>query len=172
MPGDFSWMEIMGIAGWPLWLVLGCNSLLITLIYERLWYLWKPLQMRSRWLKGQVKGGVTKKEWENLFFQEQRRVHIGFPLIRNLIIICPLVGLLGSLFNLMQLLQLEGFEPFYTSTMYSYMVIRLALPVCIGLGSAMVGWVALRLYVKGVKSFIRNYPRLLSKKVRVQGSVL
>ena len=167
MSVDFSWLDIISIAGWSLWLVLGCNSLLVTLIYERLWYLWKPLQMRNRWLKEkekESKGSLTKKQWENLFFQEQKRVHIGLPFIRNLIIICPLIGVFGGLFNLIQLLQDEGLTLFYTPTMFSYIAIYLALPLLIGLSSALLGWVALRLYVKGIRLFIRNYPRLFAKR--------
>jgi len=162
----FSWIDIIGVAGWPLWFVLGCNSLLITLIYERLWYLWKPWQMRKRWQENKVNQKLTRCEWERLFFQEQRRVHIGFPLIRNLIIICPLVGLLGGLINCIQLLQEEGLTVFYTPTMYSYVVIKLSLPLVIGIGSALIGLIALKLYVKGVKAFITHLSLFFNEKER------
>ncbi len=163
MFSEFSLAEVINISGWSLWLVLGCNSLLVTLIYERLWYVWKPFQMRKRWLYPNKKNGFSRQEWEQLFYKEQRRIHIGLPFIRNLIIICPLIGFLGCLINLILLLQQEGMMPFYTPAMSGYLVIKLLLPIIIGCCSALLGFIALKLYSVGIHAFIRHYPKMFIK---------
>ncbi|MCY4177575.1 MAG: hypothetical protein OXD32_03655 [Endozoicomonadaceae bacterium] len=157
MLNQFSWTDIADITGWSLWLVLGCNTFLLTLICERLWYLWKPLQLRSQWMNKLIRRQLTKKEWDHLFFHEQQRVHIGLPVIRNLIIICPLMGLLGCLLNLIIFLQTEGLMLFRQKTMYNYIIIKLGLPLLIGTGTAIVGLCALLLYVKTIGSVIQHH---------------
>ena len=166
MPESFSWTDIISIAGWPMWMVLACNALMITIIYERLWYLWKPLQWRVRWFRRLVKTGISRGQWERLFFREQRRVHTGLPLIRNLIIICALTGLTGSLINLIQLLQHSGLTPFFTPTMHVYVALHTGLPLAAGAGSTLLGLVALKIYMAGIGKFIERYPGITIRKRR------
>ena len=157
---EFSWVDMLTVTGWPLWLVLGCNSILMTLIYERLWYLRRPIQLRIPLLRHLTKR-MIRSEWDKLFFQEQKRVHMGLPLIHNLIIVCFLTGLSGSLINLMRLIGQDDLIPFHTSSMHDYVFIFLGLPLIVGIASSILGLIALRLYVVMSKWYIKNYSRFM-----------
>ena len=161
---SFYWLNIIEVAGWSLWGVIICNGVFLTLIYERIWYLWQPLRQRVKWLK-KITGTEFKcEEWEKLFFEEQRRLYISFPLIKVLIIVCPLIGLLGGLLNFMQMLQQNGFEIFYVKNMHYYIFVHLVLPLIVGVITAILGLIVLMFYLRGLHSFIRNYSKNFSEK--------
>ncbi len=153
----FSWVDIWLIAGWPVWLPLGCNSLLLPLLIERLWYLWKPFRMKKRWRKGEAKGIISRASWERLFWKEQQHLHMGLYFLKSMMVVCFLLGLLGSLINAAIFLNQEEIGFILKPSMWVYCLIKLGVPFGVGSLSALFGAIFFRLYLIGSASMIKRY---------------
>jgi biopolymer transport protein ExbB len=94
--------DLMGLGGDVLWAIMLALFLMWTLIFERLWYLyrvfpgrkrdivraWESRSDRSSWYARRIRDGLISEAALGL------QLHIG--LIKSLIAICPLLGLLGT----------------------------------------------------------------------------
>ncbi|MBE8215130.1 MAG: hypothetical protein HAW62_02205 [Endozoicomonadaceae bacterium] len=152
----FSWLDICLIPGWPIWLPLGFNTLLLAILIERLWYLWKPIRMRRHWSKG-GKQDMSQLNWESLLWQEKKWLYMSLSLLRNMIIIVILLGFLGSLINAVTLLNQEGISILYKPSMRVYGLIKCGMPMSIGLLSALISSIILYAYTQGSSWLLRRY---------------
>lgn len=103
--------------GWVLWLVFTTSVLLWLCIFERLWFFWFEFPNLSKQTRQHWQTRTDKSSWlagafrKLLLCEVNLRLNARIKLIQTLIIICPLMGLLGTvtgMINLFDVIALNG----------------------------------------------------------------
>lgn len=103
--------------GWVLWLVFATSVLLWLCIFERLWFFRFEYPKLSQQTQVHWQSRMDKTSWLASAFRKlllceiSLRLNARIKLIQTLIIICPLMGLLGTvtgMINLFELIALNG----------------------------------------------------------------
>ena len=103
--------------GWVLWLVFATSVLLWLCIFERLWFFWFEFPNLSKQTRHHWQDRTDKSSWlagafrKLLLCEVSLRLNARIKLIQTLIIICPLMGLLGTvtgMINLFDVIALNG----------------------------------------------------------------
>lgn len=94
--------------GWVLYLILGAGVLLWTLILERYWFFARlfPRQVRSyrqEWdARNERRSWSARRVRAAMIAEANVAMSATLPLIRNLIAMCPLLGLLGTVTGMIE----------------------------------------------------------------------
>ena len=101
--GDF-----MQAGGPVLWIILVTSFLMWTLIIERYWYLRITHPRYARTVVAEWKGRADRSSWyahrirELMISEVELRLRRELALLQTLITLCPLMGLLGTVFGMVQ----------------------------------------------------------------------
>ncbi|MCB1704181.1 MAG: MotA/TolQ/ExbB proton channel family protein [Halioglobus sp.] len=101
-------LAFMDKGGEVLWLIAALLFVMWTLIFERVWYLkfaWKndAANIITKW-----EGRSERKSWEagqirNMLISQARiRINQYLPMIKTLVALCPLLGLLGTVWGMIE----------------------------------------------------------------------
>jgi biopolymer transport protein ExbB len=101
-------LAFMDKGGEVLWLIAALLFVMWSLIFERVWYLqfgWKKdvAKVISRW-----EGRPERKSWEArqvrsmLISQSRMQINQFLPMIKTLVALCPLLGLLGTVWGMIE----------------------------------------------------------------------
>ena len=101
-------LAFMDKGGEVLWLIAALLFVMWTLIFERVWYLkfgWRKDVARiiSKW-----EGRPERKSWEArqirsmLLSQARMQINQYLPMIKALVALCPLLGLLGTVWGMIE----------------------------------------------------------------------
>lgn len=101
-------LAFMDKGGEVLWLIAALLFVMWALIFERVWYLqfgWKKdvAQVIAKW-----EGRPERKSWEArqvrgmLISQARMRINQFLPMIKTLVALCPLLGLLGTVWGMIE----------------------------------------------------------------------
>ncbi len=101
-------LSFMDKGGEVLWLIAALLFVMWTLIFERIWYLqfgWKKDVARviAKW-----EGRKERKSWEArqirdmLLSQARMQINQYLPVIKTLVALCPLLGLLGTVWGMIE----------------------------------------------------------------------
>ncbi len=100
--GYMALVTFMQQGGDVLWFIAGLTFLMWTLIFERMWYFvrehksvvasaterWEDRRERRSWSARQIRDGLIS--------QASERINGTMPLIQTCVMLCPLLGLLGT----------------------------------------------------------------------------
>ena len=101
-------LAFMDKGGEVLWLIAALLFVMWTLIFERVWYLqfgWKKDVAR---VIAQWEGRPERKSWEArqirsmLISQARMQINQFMPMIKTLVALCPLLGLLGTVWGMIE----------------------------------------------------------------------
>lgn len=87
--------------GWVLYVILWVGFILATLILERLLFRWHAYPRLKQQILSQL-SGAPRVQQRSLLCDLDLALGSQFPLIKNLITLCPLVGLLGTVTGMIQ----------------------------------------------------------------------
>jgi biopolymer transport protein ExbB len=101
-------LAFMDKGGEVLWLIAALLFVMWTLIFERVWYLqfgWRKdvEKVISKW-----EGRPERKSWEArqvrsmLISQARMQINQYLPMIKTLVALCPLLGLLGTVWGMIE----------------------------------------------------------------------
>jgi biopolymer transport protein ExbB len=101
-------LAFMDKGGEVLWLIAALLFVMWTLIFERVWYLqfgWKKdvAKVIAQW-----EGRPERKSWEArqirgmLISQARMQINQFMPMIKTLVALCPLLGLLGTVWGMIE----------------------------------------------------------------------
>jgi len=101
-------LAFMDKGGEVLWMIAALLFVMWALIFERVWYLkfgWKydVAKVIARW-----EGRPERKSWEArqiremLISQAQMQINQYLPLIKTMVALCPLLGLLGTVWGMIE----------------------------------------------------------------------
>lgn len=109
--GPTGWLSLFERGGPMLWVILVALLLGWTLIIERSLFLgWIYPRRRRRWLEA-ARQGPGPDSWsgqryrEALVSQAGQQLRRGLPMLRTLVILCPLLGLLGTVIGMLRLFE-------------------------------------------------------------------
>lgn len=108
--------DFMELGGDVLWAIIAALFLMWTLIFERLWYVyrvfpgkkcrivagWESRRDRSSWYARRIRDSLVSEASLEL------RQHIG--LIKSLIAVCPLLGLLGTVTGMIAVFEVMAYS--------------------------------------------------------------
>ncbi|WP_199767944.1 MotA/TolQ/ExbB proton channel family protein [Ketobacter alkanivorans] len=136
------WQDINAFAeqGGPvIWLLLILSCLLWTLIIERLWYFWFGVSGNADALRVQWQQRIDRQSWcahrvRDAFIAEVSiRLHTFLPLIKALVLLCPLLGLLGTVTGMVTVFDVVAVEGSSDAQAMARGVFRATLPTMAGL---------------------------------------
>lgn len=122
-----------------IWLLLLLCCLLWTLIIERLWFLSIGLSRSAEQLRHQWQLRADRRSWcahrvrEGLIAEVSIQVYAFLPAIRALVLLCPLLGLLGTVTGMVTVFDVIALEGTSDAQAMARGVFRATLPTMAGL---------------------------------------
>ena len=156
---SFTWLDIFTIGGWPFWMVLSLNSILISVITNRSWYLLGFTKTRLKLVKTKDQKIKLQNKKHDLLASEKTKINAIVLLEKYLIITCILIGIIGSLINLLDVVSTYQLTIFLQQTMWLWLVIKIAIPFFASLFIALTGIIFFIFYVKFLNKITDNYQK-------------
>ena len=164
--------------GWVLWLVFFTCVLLWLCIFERLWFFWFEFPQISQSVRRQWSGRADKSSWfanvtrQLLLSEVALRLNARIKLIQTLIVICPLMGLLGTVTGMINLFDLIAINGNGDVKAMSAGIHKAILPTLAGLLVGLSGYYfSLRFGQKAERSLLHLRDSLLLVPVEAANSV-
>lgn len=137
--------DFLSQGGPVLWLIFGTATVLWTLILERFLFFvarfpqltqasiirWRAISKTSEWRARQVR--------RKLIAEVSARAQGGLPLIRMLIVLCPLFGILGAVSGMIEVFDFMASAPGNQARAMADGIARATLPTMAGLVVALSG---------------------------------
>lgn len=101
-------LEFLQLGGWVVGWILGCAFVLLTLVLERSWFLWRLYpSLRAAALdewrqRGDRTSWTAQRIRVALISELRQAMEAGLPLIRVMVPLSPLLGLLGTVVGMLQ----------------------------------------------------------------------
>ena len=101
-------LAFMDKGGEVLWLIAALLFVMWTLIFERVWYLKFGWKSDVANIIGHWEGRKERKSWEArqirnmLISQARMQINQFLPMIKTLVALCPLLGLLGTVWGMIE----------------------------------------------------------------------
>ncbi|MCB1687953.1 MAG: MotA/TolQ/ExbB proton channel family protein [Halioglobus sp.] len=138
-------LAFMEKGGEVLWLIAALLFVMWTLIFERVWYLklaWKKdvANIISQW-----EGRSERKSWEasqirNMLISQARlRINQSLPMIKTLVALCPLLGLLGTVWGMIEVFNIMAVTGGGDAKSMAGGVQRATIPTMAGMVAALSG---------------------------------
>ena len=136
------WHDLVGFAdqGGPvIWVLVLLSLVLWTLIGERMWFLLLNTGQQSLHLQQQWQSREDRVSWfalrvrDALIVEMRLRVNRFLPLIRTLVLLCPLLGLLGTVTGMVTVFDVIALEGTSDAQSMARGVFRATLPTMSGL---------------------------------------
>jgi biopolymer transport protein ExbB len=138
-------LAFMEKGGEVLWLIAALLLVMWTLIFERVWYLkfaWKndATKITAKW-----EGRSERKSWEAsqirtmLISQARMRISQSMPMIKTLVALCPLLGLLGTVWGMIEVFNIMAVTGGGDAKSMAGGVQRATIPTMAGMVAALSG---------------------------------
>ena len=137
--------DFMQQGGSVLWLLFATCLLLWVLILERAWYLRITWPSRAKQLVREWNERVDRKSWrarkirEALVSEASLELGAALPLIKVLVIMCPLLGLLGTVLGMIGVFEVIAVSGNDDAQAMARGVYRATIPTMAGLVVALTG---------------------------------
>ncbi len=137
--------DFMQQGGSVLWLLFATCLLLWVLILERAWYLRITWPSRAKQLVREWNERVDRKSWrarkirEALVSEASLELEAALPLIKVLVIMCPLLGLLGTVLGMIGVFEVIAVSGNDDAQAMARGVYRATIPTMAGLVVALTG---------------------------------
>ncbi len=136
--------DLLFQGGWVLSLLLMLSSLLASLLLERYWFRFVsyPKQLRKY---QQAQNNTLPHPWQTAAFDLSRRCDLELALgrylslIKNLISLCPLLGLLGTVSGMIQVFDGMALSANNNPQLMAAAIARATLPTMLGMSIALLG---------------------------------
>lgn len=131
--------------GHVIWLLLVVCGVLWTLIVERLWFFLWPFNVRSSELVSYWAQRLDKQSWkahrirEQLIAQVSLELNAFLPWIKTLVMVCPLLGLLGTVTGMVNVFEVIAANGSSDAQAMAQGVYRATIPTMAGLVVAISG---------------------------------
>ena len=138
--GDF-----MQAGGPVLWVILGTSFLMWTLIVERYWYLRVNHPRYARGVVGEWKARDDRSSWyahrirELLISEVELRLRRALALLQTLVALCPLMGLLGTVFGMVQVFDIMAITGTGNARAMASGISMATIPTMAGMVTALSG---------------------------------
>lgn len=137
--------QFMEQGGEVLWLIAALLFVMWTLIFERVWYLkfaWKQdaTNITAKW-----ESRSERKSWEAsqirtmLLSQARMRISQSMPMIKTLVALCPLLGLLGTVWGMIEVFNIMAVTGGGDAKSMAGGVQRATIPTMAGMVAALSG---------------------------------
>jgi biopolymer transport protein ExbB len=137
--------DFIALGGGVLWLLFGTCLLLWLLILERAWFLritwprrvdhlvarWHARQDRSSWRARKIRDAIIS--------ESSLALHAVLPLIKVLVVLCPLLGLLGTVLGMIGVFEVIATSGNDDAQAMARGVYRATIPTMAGLVVALTG---------------------------------
>jgi biopolymer transport protein ExbB len=138
-------LAFMEKGGEVLWLIAALLLVMWTLIFERVWYLkfaWKQdaTNITAKW-----ESRSERKSWEAsqirtmLLSQARMRISQSMPMIKTLVALCPLLGLLGTVWGMIEVFNIMAVTGGGDAKSMAGGVQRATIPTMAGMVAALSG---------------------------------
>tara|TARA_R110000787_G_scaffold42983_17_gene105385 strand:+ start:2254 stop:2799 length:546 start_codon:yes stop_codon:yes gene_type:complete len=111
-----SLIDFLDSGGWVTrWILLAC-AILVTVILERLWYLWRVYprvraEALSQWnAREETQSWAAQRIRDALISQLRVGLESGLPIIRVMVPMAPLLGLMGTVMGMLQVFDAVAFS--------------------------------------------------------------
>lgn len=155
--------DFMGDGGPVLWIILGVTLLMLTLLVNRLFFLLFQLPKRARAIRDQWAARAERHSWHALQIRRalladlQVSLTFDMPVLRGLVAICPMLGLIGTVFGMMQVFDAMAITGTGNAKALATGISHATLPTMAGMVVAITGLY----FVSMLESRIRNEVRRL-----------
>lgn len=137
--------EFMDRGGPVLWLIALLLFVMWTLMFERLWYLSTGHKQNVRAALAEWEARRDKSSWHAHAIRQQLISHVSvnakttIPLIEALVVICPLLGLLGTVTGMIEVFYIMAVTGGGDAKQMSGGVARATIPTMAGMVGALSG---------------------------------
>jgi len=133
------------LGGWVLWLIALVAFLVITLAAERMWFVYityrhQYQQHVAQWrLRSDTGSWCAHRIREAILSNANRDLSASLPIIRVLIMICPMLGLLGTVTGMISVFEVMAFNGTGNARLMAAGISKATIPTMAGMFVAIMG---------------------------------
>lgn len=138
-------LAFMEKGGEVLWLIAALLFVMWTLIFERVWYLQFGWKKDAATVIAKWEGRPERKSWEArqvrsmLISQARMQINQYMPMIKTLVALCPLLGLLGTVWGMIEVFNIMAVTGGGDAKSMAGGVQRATIPTMAGMVAALSG---------------------------------
>jgi len=131
--------------GWVLWLIIMVAFLVITLAAERMWFLLITYRHQydqhvAHWrLRSDTGSWCAHRIREAILSNTNRELSTTLPIIKVLIMICPMLGLLGTVTGMISVFEVMAFNGTGNARLMAAGISKATIPTMAGMFVAIMG---------------------------------
>lgn len=135
----FALQQFFQTGGWVLYLILGVSVAMFSLIFERLLFCFGHYRQHKNMTRHALGQAENVSQKRALMCDLDMALSAQFPLIKSLIMLCPLVGLLGTVTGMIQVFDAMAVYGTGNPRLMAAGVASATLPTMTGMAVAVVG---------------------------------